>query len=84
MPGHTRDELTCPKCLQPTVTCEYWWSGFGDSWDIFRHACSNPECGHVEEQLGIPGRFPKESHVDWTRCPFCGRTSAPAEWTPTC
>ncbi|MBX3442037.1 MAG: hypothetical protein KF774_06500 [Planctomyces sp.] len=71
MSGHTQAGLTCPQCGESTVTCESSWSGFGDAWDNFRYICANPDCGHVEETLGIPGRFDGVPNL----CPFCGRST---------
>jgi hypothetical protein len=81
MSGHVVTGLMCPSCGRPTVSCEYYWSGFGDSWDNFVHRCKSTGCEYVEEQLGIPGRFPKENAADWAHCPFCGRTSEPLPTT---
>jgi ankyrin repeat protein len=73
--GHTLIGMRCPQCGQPTGSCIYSWSGFGDSYDNFRHQCGNPRCGVVRERTGIPGRFPKAKPEDWTACPFCARSS---------
>lgn len=73
--GSVQAGQTCSKCGQPTDSCEYYWSGFGDSWDNFRHSCANPKCGRVRERKGIAGKFPKQEPADWTSCPFCGRST---------
>lgn len=73
--GHTMSGMRCLLCAQPTDSCDYEWSGFGDSWDNFRHECRNPACRMVRQRTGIPGRFPKAKPEDWTACPFCARSS---------
>ncbi|MFN0125459.1 MAG: ankyrin repeat domain-containing protein [Verrucomicrobiales bacterium] len=73
--GHTLTGMRCRLCGQLTDSCDYEWSGFGDSWDNFRHECRNPQCREVRQRTGIPGRFPKFKPEDWTVCPFCARSS---------
>ncbi len=73
--GHRVTGIVCSRCGKPRVSCQYYWSGFGDSWDNFAHRCENPECGQVRERTGIAGKFPRASIDDGTRCPFCGRSS---------
>lgn len=73
--GHTMTGMPCLLCGQPTDSCDYGSSGFGDSWDNFRHECHNPHCRVVRQRTGIAGRFSKVTPEDWTACPFCARSS---------
>lgn len=67
-------ESRCSKCGKQTL-CEYWENGAPTVFnDNFRHTCTDPACGFIEENLDVYGG--QVGYEDRAYCPFCHRKCA--------